>query len=407
MGLREWLSSALGSGRFLGGSRGLSGMEGKGFAFLAGGEPVGVNWSGSSAVLGEREAWSNSIVMACVHWAARNAAQAELVVQRRSGGDWETVAGHEAAVVLNSPQARLALGERGSLTGRKLIGAMVSSRMLSGNAYALKVRNGSGRVVGLDWLPHGCVEVVAMRDRPGVVDYYLVKGESGWSRVSVGDLVHDTDGVDPVAPCLGWPRLRSLGRQVATDNQIAAYSQALMASPVPSLMVTARGEGARLTQADADYVAGRLKEAASGSRAGSVIVPTFAADVTPVGYRPDDLAVEALSRLPEERITAVFGIPALVLGLGAGLSRATYANMREAREAATEEFLIPLWRDIAGTFTQQFLTDFEVGDGWRIWFDLRSVGTLQDDVALAHEVVREDFRAGLIERDEARARLGF
>lgn len=363
-------------------------------------------WKPGVVALRSPEAAHNSIVMACVNWAMRNVGQATPVVQQNINGSWQNISGHWAERLLTSPQGRLARGEKSRIDARKLLSAMTLSRMLDGNAYVQKIRNARGEVIGLDWVPHQNVEPIPVGTRPSVPDFYQVQGVSGSIRIEVEDMIHDLDGVDPANPVKGISRLSSVMRQILTDNQISAYSQAILSNPVPSLMVTAKTDGTRVSQKDADYLAQKMREVASGSRAGGVIVPTFPAEVTPIGFKPDDLAIGDLNRLPEERITAVFGIPAMVLGLGAGMERSTYSNMREAREAATEEFLVPLWQDLAQTFTEQLLEDRDRMMGLRVWFDLSEVGTLQDDRNRLHQRVRADYQAGLIDKETALQQLG-
>lgn len=379
----------------------------KAFGWLSADEAwSGLVWAPAVLPVRENDARTNSVVMACVFWAMRNAGQAIPVVQRLEDGLWVTIANHPLAELLRNPQSGLATSERTGLSGRKMVGALTYSRMLDGNAYLWKVRNRAGQVIGLDWLPHSSVMAKARTDRPGLVASYEVSTSSGTLVVDPADVVHDRDGIDPGNPTSGLSRLKCVMRQVMTDNQIAAYCQSIMRSPVPSLMVSVRGDGTKITQEDADYIAQKIQEKASGEKAGGVVVPTFSADITPVGYKPDEMAIEAMNRLPEERITAVFGIPAMVLGLGSGMTKSTYSNFQEAREAAAEEFLIPLWQDLAATLTDQLLPEFESGPGWRVWFDTSSVGVLQDDQGRLHAQVRADLAAGILSREEARAQIG-
>ncbi|MDI9639712.1 phage portal protein [Kamptonema cortianum] len=379
----------------------------KSFSWFGGDGSLGAvsDWRPLALPPKEADASSNSVVMASVFWAMRNAGQAVPVVQCMGDSGWVTEVRHPLTELMRLPQSQIHADERSRMTGRRLLAAIVYSRMLDGNAYLLKVRNRSGRLIGLDWIPHGSIEPVAKTGSPGVIDHYVVKGKDKDSIYEPNDIIHDTDGIDPDCPVKGLSRLKSVMRHIMTDNQIAAYSQAILKNPVPSLLITAKNEGQKLTQDDADYLAGKMTEVARGDRAGSVIVPTFPADVTPIGYKPDDLTIESLNKLPEQRITAVFGIPAMVLGLGGGLDRSTYSNIKEAREAATEEFLVPLWQDIAGTLTEQLLPEFESGEVQRVWFDLSSVGTLQEDREALHRRVREDYKAGLIDRATARTQM--
>lgn len=368
--------------------------------------PKTVLWNPHAVAVRETDAAQNSAVMACIFWAMRNVGQATPIVETYDNRGWEPHAKHILSELLKKPQGMIFEPEQSRITGRKLLSAMVYSRMLDGNAYLYKVRNQSGHVIGLDWLPHHSVEPISVKNRPGLIDYYEVRSSGGTEQVAKQDIVHDMDGIDPQNPVKGISRLKCLMRQVQTDNQIAAYSQSLLSNPIPSLLVSAKGEGVRLSQSDADYVAQKMRQVSSREKAGGVVVPTFPAEVTPIGFKPDDLAITQLNKLPEERIAAVFGIPAVVIGLGAGLERSTFSNMKEAREAATEEFLVPLWQDLASTFTEQLLPDFESSHNSRVWFDTRSVGTLQQDQDSQHQRIRENYRAGLIDRATAKIELG-
>jgi len=90
--------------------------------------------------------------------------------------------------------------------------------------------------------------------------------------------------------------------------------------------------------------------------------------------------LKALRRIPEERISGVLGIPAIVAGLGAGLDRSTFANFKEAREAAYESMIIPSQRIIGSALKRQLLRDFEDDiTQWKVGYDLSDVRILQED----------------------------
>ena len=101
-----------------------------------------------------------------------------------------------------------------------------------------------------------------------------------------------------------------------------------------------------------------------------------AVNVEKVGFSPNDLNLAQLRRLPEERLSAVIGIPAIVLGYGAGLDKATYSNARQLVEYATESYLVPLYRYIQEELTTQLLPDFE------------------EDMSKRSVSLRSDWRAG-------------
>lgn len=329
--------------------------------------PASFLWSPAPVSPTESDAAQNSAVMACVFWAMRNVGRATFHVELDG-----VAIPHPLTDLLQKPQASLNPTDRINLSGREFVGALAYSRLLSGNAYAHKIRNADGLVIALDWIPHTAIQPVFSNCRSNCIESYRLATPKGQVQIPREDILHDRDGLDPAQPALGISRLNSVARHIQTDNQVAAYSQTILSNPVPSLIVSAKSDGTRVTQEDAEFIAEKMRQATSRERAGGVIVPTFPAEITPVGFKPDDLAITQLNRLPEERISAVLGIPAIVAGLGAGLDRATYSNMKEAREAATEEFLIPLWQDLADTFTDQLLPEFGNSDGLHVSFSERS-----------------------------------
>jgi hypothetical protein len=112
--------------------------------------------------------------------------------------------------------------------------------------------------------------------------------------------------------------------------------------------------------------------------------------------------------VPEERICAQFGIPPMVVGLGSGLERSTFSNMREAREAVYESCLVPIWRVMSQQLTNTFLPMFgEDPREIRLHFDTTKIQALQEDDFQKHDKIRNDYEKGIITRAEARMQLGF
>jgi hypothetical protein len=122
-------------------------------------------------------------------------------------------------------------------------------------------------------------------------------------------------------------------REVFTDNEAADFTATLLRNMGVPACSSARRRGAVSTR----RTRRRRRKATSetkfhGDRRGEPIVMTGATKVEQFGFSPEQLLLRELRRIPEERITAVLGIPAIVAGLGAGLARSTFTNMaRRAR----------------------------------------------------------------------------
>jgi HK97 family phage portal protein len=354
-----------------------------------------------------RDPAHNSIVMACVLWGGRNIQQAPPRIYIETSTGFEKKLGHPVQQLLENPQGNLRPEERSGMTGRMLLSAVLSSSMYTGQSFCLKVRNGSGQVVALDWLPWHIVRIVKNSKNNLKVDYYEVMMANGQPiRYAREDIWHAKPfGVDPENPIEGLNPLRSVMRQVLTDNQIAQYSEAIMKSPTPSFAVTPTSFEMSPSIEEATEFQRQMIESMSGEKAGRPFVPNFPADVKVIGFSPDKMAIDIIQKLPEQRVCAVFGIPAIVVGMGAGLDRSTFANMKEARESATEEFLVPMWDAIADSLNESLRSEM-LADGEIVKFDTSSVRALQEDKDALHKRSREDFGANGINRAEYRQAIG-
>lgn len=344
----------------------------------------------------------NSIVLACIKWQCRTFPEAPLMVQRRAGGGpWQEVPGH--------PLTRLLAAPNPWWDGTLLWSATLLSLATQGNAYWHKVRSATGLPARLDHLPAGQVRPVSSPDERELISGYVYQAGTREFLLPVRDVIHLRDGIDPDDPRRGLSPLAAALREVCTDNEAATYEAALLRNMgIPGAVLMPRER----TEVDAGK-AGKLKllwqERFAGERRGEPLVFSEPFDISNPGFTPEQLTLDKVRRVPEERISAAMGIPAMVLGLGAGLDRSTYNNYREAREAAYENNIIPLQRVLASQLGGQLLEEFPAaGDGYeqRIAFDLREVRVLQADANQVHARVVADYEAGLLTRDEARALIG-
>jgi len=125
------------------------------------------------------------------------------------------------------------------------------------------------------------------------------------------------------------------------------------------------------------------------------------------GFSPKDLDMTVLHRIPEERISAVMGVPAILAGLGAGLDRSTFANTREMGEMFTERKLVPQWRADAAKLNVALKPDFTDDRDVSIAFDLLNVRSLQEDMNKKYERLQKAVaQKAFMKRNEARSEIG-
>jgi len=125
-------------------------------------------------------------------------------------------------------------------------------------------------------------------------------------------------------------------------------------------------------------------------------------DLKVASWSPQQMNLRDLRKIPEERVSAVFGVAAIVAGLGAGLDRSTFSNFSEARKAAYEEGIIPDQRLFAAELELQLLPEFGITDGLDVLFDWKMATAMQEnaadvwkrhsDAAVKGLIMRSDFK---------------
>ena len=283
-----------------------------------------------------------------------------------------------------------------------------SDYFVDGNAYWLKIRNRAGRVVEYWWAPQWTVEPKG--DEKTFITHYEYQPGTEPQIILPEDVIHFRFGLDADNPRKGRSQLKSVLREVYTDDEAANFTASLLRNMgVPGLMVSPE-KGTRPSPEDVKATKAYMKEQFTGDNRGEALVMSGPTKVQSFGFSPEEMLLKDLRRVPEERVTAVLGMPAVIAGLGAGLDRSTFGNYHEAREAAYEQNIIPTQGVISEDLWHQALTDFEDKEniwGKRVGFDLSNVRVLQEDKDKLTRRMATGVRGGFIKRSEARVTTGF
>lgn len=279
-----------------------------------------------------------------------------------------------------------------------------------GNAYVRKVRSGNpetGNVIELWPISPRLVEPKTIKGSGDFVSFYRYHYDAGhYEDISPNNMIHFRLGINDADMRLGLSPLKRLVMEVSSDGEATQFTDALLGNyGVPGLVVTTPQD----VQMDATK-AMALKESVSsafGSKnRGNVSIITNGGKIEQFGFDPRSMDLEAIHRLPEERISAVLRVPAIIAGLGAGLSRATYANFREARAMFTEQCILPLYRFDQRVINQRLRPDFTSDPKVYAAFDLTDVRALQEDEDSKYNRLNEAVKTGWVTPDEARADVG-
>jgi HK97 family phage portal protein len=315
----------------------------------------------------------NSIVQAQFRWITDNFPEAELRVRRRGAkGQLDPVDNHPLVELLDTPNpfySSLTLFDATYREWRR------------GNAYWIVLKNLAGKPVQLWWAPSAMMEPVQGDDPSVFISHYdyRPRADQGPIRLEIGDVVHFRNGLDPKYPQKGSSDLDCLLREIFTDDEAASWSSSLLANGAgPHVMISPDDE-ADIDEDEAAKIKTNYAQKTTGDHRGEPLVMAGKTKIQIMSFNPSEMDYKSLRRVPEERISAVIGVPAVVCGLGAGLDRSTYNNMREAKEMATENVLIPAWRFFAREIQRQLLPQFADPRRDVFDFDLSTVRALQDD----------------------------
>jgi HK97 family phage portal protein len=363
-------------------------------------------WTPTSAIslVTPAAADGNSAVFACLQAIAVAVAEPPLRVYRVAPGERIEQERTPLGDLLDRPNPHM--------TTDVLLSYTAVSLHVEGNAYWRKLRAGnpeSGNVVELWPISPSRMEPITRNGSGDFISFYRYTSASGRVEdIPTENVVHFRYGIDDDDHRVGLAPLKRLLREISSDQQATRYADRLLANlAINGLALTFDKETAQFSQADADQMKARIQAAYGGDNIGSVAVVGPGGKLEALGFSPEQMDLKVLHRVPEERISAVLGVPAIVAGLGAGLDRSTYSNFSEAREAFTETKLLPLWRSLAGTLQLQLVRDFTSDRAIVVDFDTDEVRALSTDLDAQATRLQGLVASGILTTDEARAELGY
>ena len=341
---------------------------------------------------------SNSAVTACLQVLGVSFSEATLQVMFvDEDGQSQMIPNHPFANLLRRPNPYMS----GDVVQQYIINAM----HVSGDAYLMKQKNNAGELVALyPIMPEQVIPKGTVND---LITHYEYQVDKGTMEIKPQDMVHFRLGLDPSNHKKGFSPLKTVLREIYGDESAGQMATALLAnSGVPSMLITPKDDYG-LTETEADQISRTYQQKVGGKNKGKPLILSGSMNVERLSFSPKDLDIGALRRIPEERVSAVLGVPAILAGLGAGLERATYNNTSELREFFTEQKLIPLWRMVAEELTQQvLLPDYQSNQAVSAEYDFSEVRALQGDEKEMFEKLNVGVQGGWITVAEARKQVG-
>lgn len=345
----------------------------------------------------------SDVVMAPINWIMRNFTEAELRMQRRDKGRWQPLPDHPLVELVDNPNP--------FYSGDLLWKATALSWFLDGNAYWLKVRNAFGMVVQLWYLPHFLVEPITPRDGAAFISHYQVTPRHGGQKqqVAVRDMVHFRFGLDPRDPRRGLSTLKTLLREVFSDDEAANFSASILRNMgVPGGVIAPKDRENLPSTDDQEEMKRYMRDGFTGDRRGGWLVLGVPTEVQQFGFDPQQLMVGSVRDVAEERVCASLGIPAAVVGFGAGLqSTKVGATMKELRRLAWTSCLQPVQKSLARELTFSLAPDMiSQTRRFRFFFDVSQVPAFaEEDKAMTDKIIAQ-VSGSLLRVDQGQEALG-
>ena len=344
----------------------------------------------------------SSVVTAPVMWVARALPEANFVVKaERRDGTQEERPDHRMLALLQNPNPFY-----GDIA---LWMATLMSFLISGNGYWMLVRNGTGRPVEAWYVPHWMMEPKWPDDGSVYISHYRYSPGGGHVPIDVppADVVHFRHGIDPRNTRLGLSPLDGVIREIFIDLESSNFVASLLRNMgVPGVVISPKG-GAMPAPEDVEATKTWFRQAFGGDNRGGPLVMGAPTDVQPYGFNPQQLNMSEGRDVAEERVCACLGIPAAVVGFGAGLQQTKVgATMEELRKLAWNNGVLPFARMLADELQRSLLGEFGNAAGLKVAIDTGDVIALQEDEDRKSDRALKQFQSGLISFYEARRRIG-
>jgi HK97 family phage portal protein len=330
----------------------------------------------------------NAVVFACISALAFDFPEPPTLVYDEDSDDAQVIPKHPLRKLLARPNAFM--GER------ELWMYTMVYMAIGGNAYWHKVRNARGQVIEL-W-PYNALAIQPYSDpnTPNWIDHYVYTTPDGRQvAVPIEDIVHfKWPSVNIAQPQLAQPPLLAVSSEVGADNEMTLYLNSLMQNDAIPRTILIQNPQRFMTPEEIERAKQQFRANYGGDKRGGVLVLEGGTSIERLGLNLQELAFDAMHKVPEKRIASAFRVPLSVAGVG---DDPTYSNSEEAYNRYVRSTLSPLWK-LADDEVQNSL-----GDEFGVWVerDLSKVAALQEDQDKLWARVDSAFQAGRLTLNQA------
>lgn len=346
--------------------------------------------------------WENSAAWCALTRIILAYFEAELSVQKKIDGKWKTLDNHPAYQVLN--------GKHSVMDTRQFWTVVLIGVLSGGNGYLKIGFDENGVPNALVGLPHNitCIDNV-MNPNVWINRYRYMPSGAPNQFFSPDEIIHFRHLCDITNPRYGVSPFIGALREIVTDNEASSAAAAVLRNAViiPTFWSPSSWDDASvLTPQMLEEYERRIKQNSGGDNRGNFIMFNTPGDWKSASPNIEQMAFDAVRRIPAQRICACLGVHPMFVGIGYE-EKFTDTAMKEATMQSYQNAIIPLWVAMGQQLTEQLMPYYTDDlDNYRFFFDYSRVAALQENVNLLHERMRSDFNAGILTANEVRAEIG-
>ncbi|MFC4426214.1 phage portal protein [Deinococcus navajonensis] len=318
-------------------------------------------------------------------------ASVPLIVQKRSGDEWQADPGHPLQALLDRPNP--------FMSRQDMLERWALHLELGGNALWHKVIVG-GKPVEL-W-PLKPDEIKVIPSRANFIAGYEWGQGSDKKRLAPEEVLH-WQFVDPSTPYWGLSPLKAAAQAVDTDLAAVRWNRAVLANDgKPPLAVFLSDQlDAGQQELAARFIQGQI----DGNSVRKALVLGGASKVQTLSLSAAEMDWLDGRRMSREEIGAVFGVPPTLMVAG---QEVTFANLDAAKRILWEDTVVPLLDDLCQGLSMGLLPHWQAEQTHRIVADLSGITALQENMKERAEAAKVLVEAGFpINAVNQRLALGF
>lgn len=343
---------------------------------------VGTGVTRTGEIVTPESALENSTVFACVNFIAQSVAQLPwAVVDKQS----------ESFVPAQHDLSKLMLKPAKGLTPYELKYQVVVDLLTYGNAYLLKVKTSSGKVIEL--IPMPAAEMTPNLSWSGGRSY---KHEGG-KTYKADEIIHVRDFIG--GSVQGLSKVKQCCNLVGIDNAIDYYLADTFRNGTGIGGVVSFPENVDPEVASKFISLWEEKFSGHGKSRGSVAVLSGGAKFVQTNpLSPGDADLQNLKTQCMTRIAAIFKVPAYAIEVSDG---SKYDNLSQRSMGFYRDSISPIVKNIEAKMTEALIND----PAFCIKFD--STELIKGDLQTTTRIAVEAVNSKIITRNEARKLMGF